>query len=230
MPNILLAKANEMALIVQFQESVTPLLPRTIADVHDGITSEAAGSDIVADDNGAMPPDHGMRFPSPANNALYQFKQRCDMAVTAIPGNAVNTNNQTPANFEASLDVAKASQILVDYLKEKGQSAINKEGLGQLASNASGTPANVSAAADYMLKNNDLYTAIETHDVPGADGLSGVWNFEWAAKGGLAGNSTDALARMTDAFDLAIRKSSEITELTTDKKVGLDASKQRANA
>ena len=64
----------------------------------------------------------------------------------------------------------------------------------------------------------------------GADGLSGVWNFEWAAKGGMSGTSADSIAAMTNAFDLAINKSAEITKVTTDKKVGLDASKQRANA
>ncbi|EJN02101.1 hypothetical protein [Phyllobacterium sp. YR531] len=151
------------------------------------------------------------------------------MSVTAIPSNIVNTSKEpVSSNFESNLNAAKASQILVDHLKQNGQSAINKDGLVQLAKNTKDT--NVSAAADYMLKNNDVYTAIETHDVAGADGLSGVWNFEWAAKGGLAGNSTDALAAMTNAFDLAITKSAEITKVTTDKKVGLDASKQRANA
>ncbi|MEP7452948.1 hypothetical protein [Phyllobacterium sp. SB3] len=153
------------------------------------------------------------------------------MSVTAIPSNIVNTSKEpVSSNFESNLNAAKASQILVDYLKQNGQSAINKDGLGQLAKNTQNTPPTVSAAADYMLKHNDVYTAIETHDVAGADGLSGVWNFEWAAKGGLSGSSADAIAAMTDAFDLAITKSAEITKVTTEKKIGLDASKQRANA
>ncbi|RZS79862.1 hypothetical protein EV217_3865 [Phyllobacterium myrsinacearum] len=135
------------------------------------------------------------------------------------------------ALFERNLNAAKASEILTGFLKSTNRSAIDLAGLKQLANNPPpGTSPEVSAAADYMLKNPKVYEAIETHDVPGADGLSGVWNFEWAAKGGLAGNPGDAISSMTAAFDKAIAKSAEITNLTTQKKVDLDSAKQRPNA
>ncbi|WP_164999593.1 hypothetical protein [Salinicola tamaricis] len=39
--------------------------------------------------------------------------------------------------------------------------------------------------------------------------------------------STGALADLKDVFDRAIASSAEITKLTTEKKTGLDATKQR---
>lgn len=87
-------------------------------------------------------------------------------------------------------------------------------------------PVEVSDAARYMQLHPDVYSAIETHDVAGADTLSGVWNFDWAASGGLKGTSTEAIARMQDVFDMAIAKSSQITEISSGKKAELDATKQ----
>lgn len=152
------------------------------------------------------------------------------MSITVPPpGLTPPAPKSSASNFEDTLNIAKSSQILADYMKQKGQTAITADELYKLANNSTGdVPADVSAAAAYMTRHPDVYTAIETHDVPGADGLSGFWNFEWAANGGLSGTSTDAIAKMTDAFDRAIKKSAVITEITTDKKTGLDATKQRA--
>jgi len=152
------------------------------------------------------------------------------MSISLPPaGTTFSAQTNNASRFEESLNAAKSSKILVDYLQEHGKSAISADELSQLAGNQSGNvPSDVSAAADYMVRHTDVYTAIETHDVPGADGLSGVWNFEWAANGGLANSSVEAIAAMTDAFDRAITKSAKITEITTDKKTGLDATKQRA--
>lgn len=41
------------------------------------------------------------------------------------------------------------------------------------------------------------------------------------------GGGGDSIARMEAAFDKAIEKSARITEITTEKKADLDASKQR---
>lgn len=144
------------------------------------------------------------------------------------PSTSVTPGSQKTSSFDAKLDIAKSSQILVDYLKDNGKSAINADELSKLAhAPAGGVPDEVSAAAEYMTRHSDVFTAIETHDVAGADNLSGVWNFEWAAQGGLAGTATEAIAKMTDTFDMAIAKSAEITQLTTGKKAELDATKQR---
>ncbi|WP_136682561.1 hypothetical protein [Falsirhodobacter xinxiangensis] len=144
----------------------------------------------------------------------------------SITTGGVTTSFQNNAgnSFESNLSIAKSSQVIADYMAANGKGAISKQDLEQMAQNA---PADVAAAASYMLKHEDVFTAIETHDVATKDDFSGVWNFEWAAKGGLDGTAIDAIAKMEDAFDRAIAKSSEITEKTTVAKTELDATKQR---
>lgn len=44
---------------------------------------------------------------------------------------------------------------------------------------------------------------------------------------GAGGGADDSIARMEAAFDKAIEKSAKVTEITTEKKADLDASKQR---
>ncbi|MBC3423424.1 MULTISPECIES: hypothetical protein [unclassified Pseudomonas] len=150
------------------------------------------------------------------------------MSTITPAGGGSNTPKASSSAFDNRLDTAKSSQVIADYMRQTGKSAITKDELDKLADNKSGNvPANVSDAAKYMQRHPDVFTAIETHDVPGADNLSGVWNFDWAAKGGLAGTPTDAIAKMQETFDLAIEKSAKITEVTTGKKAELDATKQR---
>lgn len=153
------------------------------------------------------------------------------MSTTVTPTHGNTTpQNTTTSLFDDKLNIAKSSKILADYLRQEGKSAITGQELAKLAENGSGqVPADVSAAAQYLQRHPDVFTAIETHDVAGADSLSGVWNFDWAADGGLNGTSTEAIARMQDAFDFAIEKSAKITEVTTGKKAELDSTKQRAN-
>ena len=47
--------------------------------------------------------------------------------------------------------------------------------------------------------------------------------------GGGSQSSDNSIDKMTEAFDKAIEKSAKITEITTEKKVALDAAKQRPN-
>ena len=75
-----------------------------------------------------------------------------------------------------------------------------------------------------MVRHGDVFAAIETHDVAGEDGLSGIWNLECAAAGGLEGTSVEAIAAMTEVSDRAIGASAKITESKTE----LNATKQRA--
>lgn len=147
--------------------------------------------------------------------------------VTPTSGNPTGQNNTTSI-FDNKLNIAKSSQIIADYMRQTGKSAITGKELSQLANDTSGkVSADVKDAASYMQRHPSVFTAIETHDVPGADDLSGVWNFDWAAKGGLNGTPTDAIARMQDVFDFAIEKSAKITQITTAQKTELDATKQR---
>ncbi|AMW84581.1 MULTISPECIES: hypothetical protein [Pseudomonas] len=151
------------------------------------------------------------------------------MSTTVTPaGGGPTTQKASTSVFDDKLNISKSSKVIADYMRQSGKSAITKQELSQLASNASGkVPADVSAAAQYMERHPDVFTAIETHDVAGADNLSGVWNFDWAANGGLNGTATDAIAKMQDTFDFAIAKSALITEISTGKKAELDSTKQR---
>ncbi|KAF1004811.1 MAG: hypothetical protein GAK32_02737 [Pseudomonas fluorescens] len=108
------------------------------------------------------------------------------MSTTVSPaGNGPSTPKNFSSAFDAKLDTAKSSKTIADYMRQKGKSAITKQELSQLANDTSGkVPKDVSDAAKYMERHPDVFTAIETHDVPGADNLSGVWNFDWAAAGG----------------------------------------------
>lgn len=149
---------------------------------------------------------------------------------TVAPSSSKLPSSQTISSsaFEAKLDIAKSSKILADYMKGKGQGAINGNDLASLAkSESKEVPRDVAAAADYMTRHSDVFTAIETHDVATVDNYTGVWNFDWAAEGGLKGTATEALANMQDVFDMAISKSTQITELSTIAKTELDSSKQR---
>lgn len=150
------------------------------------------------------------------------------MSTTVTPaGSGPNTQN-AGTSFNDKLDIAKSAKTIADYLRQTGKGAINKQELSQLANNASGkVPTEVSDAAKYIERHADVFTAIETHDVATVDNLSGVWNFDWAADGGLKGTPTDAIAKMQDTFDMAIEKSAKITEITTGKKAELDGTKQR---
>lgn len=150
------------------------------------------------------------------------------MSTTVTPAGGGSNPPKSSTSFDDKLDIAKSSKTIADYMRQNGKSAMNKQELSDLADNKSGkVPADVSDAAKYMQRHPDVFTAIETHDVAGADNLSGVWNFDWAANGGLKGSSTEAIAKMQDTFDFAIAKSAQITEISTGKKAELDSTKQR---
>ncbi|MDF0730792.1 hypothetical protein P0Y43_08610 [Pseudomonas entomophila] len=150
------------------------------------------------------------------------------MSTVPPAGSGSSTPRSSTSAFDSSLDSAKSSKVIADYMRQTGKSVITKEELDKLADNASGNvPKDLADAAKYMQRHPDVFTAIETHDVPGADNISGVSNFDWAANGGLKGTATDAIAKMQDTFDMAIEKSAKITLVTTGKKAELDATKQR---
>ena len=52
-------------------------------------------------------------------------------------------------------------------------------------------------------------------------------NVRGGGAAGGAGGVDGAMAKMEAAFDRAIQKSAEVTEITTEKKAALDAAKQR---
>jgi len=112
---------------------------------------------------------------------------------TSTTGNTSSTNdaafmdaNATIGDAGTPLDAQSASGALGAYLHEQDIGKLDPNQLYQMAYHpANGTPSEVSAAAKFMLSNPDAYNRIETHDVAGSDGISGVNNFDWAAQGGL---------------------------------------------
>ncbi|MFC0572879.1 hypothetical protein [Paraburkholderia solisilvae] len=100
----------------------------------------------------------------------------------------------TPAGGQP-MTAQSASGTLASYMSANGKGSLTTDDLYKLSQNTDGnTPPAVSQAANYMLQNPSVYKQIETHDVGGADGKSGVGNFQWAAQGGLgaAGNTPGA--------------------------------------
>ncbi|WP_321857357.1 hypothetical protein [Burkholderia cenocepacia] len=111
--------------------------------------------------------------------------------VGATPG-GMGGAGATPGGT-GGMTVQNAAGVLASYMGQHGISASDPNTMYKLATNADGgTPPTVQQAAQTMLANPGAYQQIETHDVAGTDGKSGVGNFQWAAQGGLgaAGNAT----------------------------------------
>ncbi|HVW50436.1 MAG TPA: hypothetical protein VHC91_08510 [Trinickia sp.] len=97
-----------------------------------------------------------------------------------------------------------AAGALAAFMHEHDVNTLNPDQLYQLAYRPdAGTPPEVSKAAKFMLQNPDTFNKIETHDVPGSDGIAGVNDFDWAAQGGLstsAGANAEASANAQPTF------------------------------
>ncbi|NRD81949.1 hypothetical protein FG484_04190 [Burkholderia pseudomallei] len=112
-------------------------------------------------------------------------------APTDGTGSAEKVGLRGDAQGEAApMSAQSAAGALGSYMSQNGISTVDPNRLYQLAMNPpSGTPEDVSKAAKFMLANPDVFRQLETHDVAGADGISGVANFQWAAQGGLDSSS-----------------------------------------
>ncbi|MGF6768181.1 hypothetical protein P3T18_000651 [Paraburkholderia sp. GAS199] len=109
---------------------------------------------------------------------------------------------QSSSSLGQSATAQSAAGTLASYMNQNGISSLDPNQLYQLANNPpAGTPPEVSSAASYMLQNPDVYKQIETHDVAGADGISGVGNFEWAAQGGLDNDGTSGSSDAASSLD-----------------------------
>ncbi len=87
----------------------------------------------------------------------------------------------------------QAAATLEQYMQRNGIDTVTPNQLSQLARNTAGdTPAQVSGAASFLLRNPDIYALLETHDVPGCDGISGASNLGFAARGGYDARLQDA--------------------------------------
>jgi hypothetical protein len=102
------------------------------------------------------------------------------------------------------MSVQSAAGALSSYMSQNSVWTLDPSQLYQLAYNPkAGTPATVSQAAKTMLENSDAFNQIETHDAPGADGIAGASDFQWAAQGGLSTGNAPKMNAQTAAGALA---------------------------
>ncbi|GKS91768.1 hypothetical protein [Acidovorax sp. SUPP2539] len=144
----------------------------------------------------------GLSSPRPAGGSTLQPLADQDRVAPVAP-----RAQQRSAPAEPPMDAQDASRILADHMLQGNASplarlfkpqAMTPERLYQLAEGGKASP-EVAAAAKFMLQNPDVYRAIETHDVPGADGKSGVGNLLAAARGevpGVGGQASSALGNI----------------------------------
>jgi flagellar capping protein FliD len=105
------------------------------------------------------------------------------------------TEAELDGNTGSDMTAQSASGALAGYMHQNGIQSLTPNQLYQMAYNpAAGTPPDVSSAAQFMLQNPDTFNQIETHDVPGADGIAGANDFDWAAQGGLGTVSATPVA------------------------------------
>ncbi|GLU31334.1 hypothetical protein WKR88_15115 [Trinickia caryophylli] len=132
----------------------------------------------------------------------------------AAQGEIGDVQPSAASSKAAQMDTQGASGALAGYMHENGIHTLTPGQLYQLAYNPrEGTPPDVSAAAAYMLQNADAYNQIETHDVAGADGISGVGNFDWAAQGGLDEAKDPGETDTADGGELLDDKTSSSADL-----------------
>ncbi|WP_414440824.1 hypothetical protein [Burkholderia sp. 22PA0106] len=85
----------------------------------------------------------------------------------------------------SGMTTQSAAGALASYMSQNNIGSMDPNALYQLAQNPpAGTPPDVQNAAKFMLQNPDVFKAIETHDVAGADGVAGQGDMQWAAQGG----------------------------------------------
>ncbi|MDA8455658.1 hypothetical protein M4R22_12870 [Acidovorax sp. GBBC 3334] len=98
------------------------------------------------------------------------------------------------------MDKQTASDALANFMHQNREDRMDPDRLYQLAMrpNSDTSPA-VSAAAKFMLRNPGTYRAIETHDVAGADGISGAGNFEASAQASPAAGPSGGAGYVEDA-------------------------------
>ncbi|SDI40391.1 hypothetical protein [Paraburkholderia phenazinium] len=120
-------------------------------------------------------------------NAVYQSTlQSLQQMMQQVFAQDGITEADLDGSTGSDMTAQSASGALAGYMQQNNIGSLDPNQLYQMAYNpAPGTPSDVSEAAQYMLQNPDTFNQIETHDVPGADGIAGANDFDWAAQGGL---------------------------------------------
>lgn len=104
-------------------------------------------------------------------------------------GGATGATGTGGAGGAAAMTPQSASGALAGYMGTNGNDSLDMNDLYKLSQgqavggNGQSPSPQVQQAAQYMLANPSVYNKIETNDVAGADGKSGIGNFEKAAQG-----------------------------------------------
>ncbi|WP_449306296.1 phage tail tip lysozyme [Paraburkholderia humisilvae] len=137
---------------------------------------------------GGMPSMGGMTSfgGMPSMGGMTSFGGMSSMGGMSSLGDMSSFGDMSSLFGSDPLEAQAAAGALASYMSQNNIGALDPNALYQLANNPPpNMPPGVSEAANYMLENPDIYEQIETHDVAGADGISGIGNFQWAAEGGL---------------------------------------------
>lgn len=174
-----------------------------------GTSATSAAPATSAPTTSAQPRDAQSASPAPAGNPvsgagsaktqnpLGQLLQSLQLLLQLVKSLSPSNGTQQPSAPQQPLDAQSAARILADHMisqaggtrellgntADSGTALMTPERLYQLSQGGG----QVADAAKFMLKNPDVYRAIETHDVPGADGLSSVGNLLAAARGEVPG-------------------------------------------
>lgn len=124
---------------------------------------------------------HGSDGISGANN--FQWAAQGGLG---LEENCGGEDSDDESDDESNLNAQSASGTLAAYMDQHKIGSLNPNQLYALAYHPpANTPSTVSDSAKWMLQHPKAFNKIETHDVPGADGIAGVNDFQWAAQGGL---------------------------------------------
>ncbi len=135
---------------------------------------------------------------------------------------AAKIEARSPEQILLESETQEAAENLLAYMQQANKPVVNLKDLYQLSTDASLSDA-IREAATFMLQHPDIYQKIETHDVAGADGISGRANFEWAAHGGASQAGTNGIspnvAKAIAAMEQATRDENAINLASTQAKL-----------
>jgi hypothetical protein len=129
--------------------------------------------------------------PAPASEKPIQFVPPLSTAPAPAPAAAAAPGSQAPSKptemippgpKPSQISFRDASRTMADYMGSNGIDAVNMNDLYKMAADPK-SPPKLAAAAEFFIKRPEAYKAVETNDVKGVDGRSGLANFKNAADG-----------------------------------------------
>ncbi|MDH6146190.1 MULTISPECIES: hypothetical protein [Paraburkholderia] len=150
---------------------------------------------------------------------------------TPTTGTTGTTGGTGGTGGATTMNPQSASGALAGYMGTNGNDSLNMNDLyklaqGQAAGGNGQTPSPaVQQAAQYMMSNPGVFNQIETHDVAGADGKSGIANFQNAAQGDFpisapGSTSTTGSSGTSPSLPTATTPSTSTTPATTPTSTG----------